>query len=128
MLRILTWEKSMRNLALMASAISVLACYNVTSAFAWGQEGHSIVGELAQHQLTPAAAAAVAQILGQGVSLASVSSWADDYRAANHPETFRWHFVDIPATADARYDPAIARKCRAWATASSRRSTGLRRF
>src|SRR5262249_4357419 len=77
----------MRAHHLVAPALAALSIGYATSAFAWGQEGHSIVGEIAQHRLTPSASAAVAQILGNGVSLASVSSWADDFRAANHPET-----------------------------------------
>jgi hypothetical protein len=36
--------------------------------------------------------------------MASISNWADDYRAT-HPETFNLHFVDIPVAND-RYDPA----------------------
>jgi hypothetical protein len=71
---------------------------------AWGEDGHSIVAEIAQRRLTPAAQAAVAQALGPGVSLASVSSWADDYRDS-HPETANWHFVDIPLAAT-NYDEA----------------------
>lgn len=73
-------------------------------AFAWGQEGHSIVAEIAQRRLSPEAAAAVDAILGKGHSLASVASWADDQRGA-HPDTYNWHFVDIPI-ADGTYDPA----------------------
>jgi hypothetical protein len=33
-------------------------------ALAWGQEGHSIIAELAQHRLTPEAAAEVGRLLG----------------------------------------------------------------
>ncbi len=73
-----------------------------SAALAWGQEGHSIVAEIAQRRLSPAAQAAVTDILGAGVSLASVSSWADGQRSA-HPETANWHFVDIPLAA-ASYD------------------------
>ncbi len=71
-------------------------------AFAWGQEGHSIVAELAQRRLSPAAATAVDAILGRGHSLASIASWADDQRST-HPETYNWHFVDIPIASNA-YD------------------------
>lgn len=49
----------------------------------------------------------MAKLLG-GATLASVSTEADHY-GNSHPETFRWHFVDIPITA-AHYDPA--RDCR----------------
>jgi hypothetical protein len=62
---------------------------------AWGEEGHSIVAEIAQRRLGPEAGAAVVRLLGPGVSLASVASWADDVRGAR-PATARWHFVDMP--------------------------------
>jgi len=77
----------------------VLGCGD---ALAWGQEGHSIVAEIAQRRLAPAAQRGVAAALGPGVSLASVSSWADGQRVL-HPETGNWHFVDIPLAASA-YD------------------------
>ncbi len=76
----------------------VLLLAIVPAAYAWGPEGHSIIAEIAQRRLTPAAAAQVRQILGENASLASVASWADDYRAV-HPQTARWHFVDIPLSA-----------------------------
>ena len=65
------------------------------AALAWDQEGHSIVAELAQRRLSPAALASVKQILGGEISLASIASWADEVRD-QRPETYNWHFVDIP--------------------------------
>lgn len=79
-----------------------------SSAHAWGTSGHSIVAEVAQHRLSPAAQSGVTTILGQGVSLASIGSWADDERARDRTTT-RWHFVNIPAASTA-YDPT--RDCR----------------
>ena len=76
---------------------------SMAPAFAWGPEGHSIVAEIAQRHLTPAAARQVRDILGNA-SLASVASWADDYRAL-HPDSSRWHFLDIPLDAT-DYDDA----------------------
>lgn len=73
-------------------------------ALAWGPEGHSIVAEIAQRRLSPAAASEVETILGKGHSLASIASWADDQRSTR-PDTYNWHFVDIPLADDA-YDPA----------------------
>jgi hypothetical protein len=73
----------------------VLATGWTGQALAWGQERHSMIVELAQHRLTPEAAAEVGRLLGQGRSLASVSSWADDVHD-QRPETYNWHFVDIP--------------------------------
>jgi hypothetical protein len=74
------------------------------AALGWGQEGHSIVAEVAQHRLTPEAAAEVARLLGANHSLASVGSWADDERDVR-PETYNWHFVDIPIASNT-YDAA----------------------
>jgi nuclease S1 len=71
----------------------------LTQAQAWGPEGHSIVAEIAQRRLTPETAAKVREILGENASLASISSWADDYRALQ-PDSADWHFVDIPLAAD----------------------------
>jgi hypothetical protein len=77
-------------------------------ALAWGPEGHAIVAEIAERHLSEKARTSIAAILGPGVSLASVASWADDVRG-NRPETYNWHFVDIPLAAD-RYD--AARDCK----------------
>ena len=73
-------------------------------AWSWGEDGHSIVAEIAQRRLAPDAAAGIERLLGGRISLASISSWADDERSAR-PETARWHYVDIPLAAQ-DYDPA----------------------
>ncbi|MEO7760564.1 MAG: S1/P1 nuclease [Casimicrobiaceae bacterium] len=74
------------------------------NAQAWGQQGHSIVAEIAQRRLSPVAAAKIQALLGNNASLASIASWADDARELR-PETRRWHFVNVPL-ADSTYDPA----------------------
>ena len=74
----------------------------IQEAVAWGQEGHSIVAEIAQERLDDATLAKIQKLLGGPVSLASFASWADDFRAA-HRESAGWHFVDIPHDAD-NYD------------------------
>jgi hypothetical protein len=80
----------MRSIALAGA----LTCALAGPALAWGPEGHSIVAEIAQQRLSDSAARLVQKLL-DGRSLASIASWADDYRAS-HPETTNWHFVDIP--------------------------------
>ena len=84
----------MRSLALSA----ILAVAFGGQALAWGQEGHSIIAEIAQRRLSPEAARGVELLLGRGHSLASVASWADDIRDVR-PETSDWHFVDMPLAA-----------------------------
>jgi len=64
-------------------------------ALAWGPEGHDLVARIAETQLTAAARARVAEILGPGSTMVSVSSWADQIRRSR-PETGPWHYVDIP--------------------------------
>ena len=81
-----------------ALASFCLLVLSATSAWAWGQEGHSIIAESAQRRLTPNAIAEVARLLGPNHSLASVGSWADNERD-RRPETYNWHFVDISAGA-----------------------------
>jgi hypothetical protein len=64
-------------------------------AFGWGPEGHNLVARLAAAHLTPAAAARVAEILGPGITLASISSWPDEVRR-ERATTATWHYIDIP--------------------------------
>lgn len=71
--------------------------------FGWGSKGHHIVGDIAEAHLSPAAKAAVQSLLGAD-TLASISTWADEVRR-DRPETYNWHFVDIPADSKG-YDSA----------------------
>lgn len=82
----------------------LLAAFPLDFAFAWGEDGHSIVAEIAQRRLNDTARAAVDKVLKHG-SMASVANWADDVKFTARPETKAWHFVDIPLAAMG-YDPA----------------------
>ena len=100
----------MRLIFFIAAALSV----QVEAALAWGQEGHSIVAEIAARRLDQVTSDKIRALLktelpsdlqdGQ-VSLGSVASWADDYRA-EHDESRNWHFVNIPFERGT-YDPQI---------------------
>lgn len=76
-----------------SSAPLFLLC--AVPALAWGPEGHRLVARLAEARLTPGAQARVAAILGSGVTLASMASWADDIRPARK-ETEPWHYINVP--------------------------------
>lgn len=67
------------------------------AAQAWGPEGHRVIGRIAEDQLTPAAHAAVAELLAgePEPSLAGIANWADDHRNA-HPETGPLHYLNMP--------------------------------
>lgn len=92
----------------------------VQRAWAWGQEGHSIVAEIAQRRLSKDAASEIAKILATSPdtpvlalpSFASFASWADDFRAA-HPETGGWHFINAPLNLpiDMARDCPAAKEC-----------------
>ena len=67
-----------------------------TEAVPWGASGHSIIGELAARRLKPAASEKLKEILGGEVSLASLGSWADDFKnTLTGNKTKPWHYVDI---------------------------------
>ena len=83
-------------------------------AFGWSKQGHQLVGELAQRELTPAARAEVDRLLaGEPVpTLAGVSTWADEIRAESRrgvnalgERSSRWHYVNFPDP-HCRYDAA----------------------
>lgn len=63
---------------------------------AWGQNGHRVVGLVAEQHLTKKARRNVLEIL-QGNSLAEVSVWMDEIRSdADYDYTHDWHWVSIP--------------------------------
>ncbi len=66
-----------------------------TSAQAWGSQGHQVVANLAQAQLSAKAKREVDRLLAQepGETLASISTWADEHRS---PATAAWHYVNFP--------------------------------
>jgi nuclease S1 len=91
------WRERRRGVRLLVTrsiVLALLACVSPQPAFAWGREGHQVVANIAQARLSPAARQAVDRLL-HGATLASVAVWADVY-GTTHPETTRWHYVDIP--------------------------------
>jgi hypothetical protein len=95
----------------IAIALSLLALqFAAPDALAWGDEGHEIVGLIAEHYLAPAVRQKVDAILAQdksglaatdtGDAIADESTWADKYRDADNRRlhyisTRDWHFVDL---------------------------------
>jgi S1/P1 Nuclease len=66
-------------------------------AHAWGPEGHQFVADIARSRLTATTKRHIRELLGND-DLAAISTWADEVRP-QRPETFGWHFVDIPMNA-----------------------------
>lgn len=64
-------------------------------AFGWGLTGHRVVGELAQKQLTPTAAARIDVVL-KHASLAMVANWGDFIRNDDKYTGWEvWHYKDM---------------------------------
>lgn len=79
---------------LLARALTGLAALALTSAsWAWGAQGHRMVGYVADAELSPKARIAVRRIM-QADSLASVANWMDEVRDTPEGRSMqRWHFV-----------------------------------
>ncbi len=69
--------------------------------FAWGRIGHRVAARMAEARLTPQASAAVGSLLGRGVKLVDVATWADEQKEIR--ESAMWHSVNVPIR-DLRYD------------------------
>ncbi len=98
----------------VCAAALCLPCAPV--AFAWGDEGHEVVGLIADHYLEPAVRRQVQALLAGDESgltsrdIAHEATWADKYRDSDrdsakvrYTQTRSWHFVDLElAGADVR--------------------------
>lgn len=71
-------------------------------AFAWGAEGHRLIAERAYERLPAPTRARVDALLslGQGATLPSISTWADEVRSST---TAKWHCVNFDPGAACRY-------------------------
>ena len=76
-------------------SVALVAMLATGPCFGWGLDGHAIIAAVAESRLSPDALNKVRALLG-GESMASVASWADEVRNTAHPESYSWHFVDIP--------------------------------
>lgn len=85
------------NLAKTVFCAAIVCSVRPMPSWAWGREGHSIIARIAVAHLDPKVADIVDRMLS-GQSMASVASWADSVRNSR-PETYNWHFVDIPRDA-----------------------------
>ena len=101
-----------RILSILLGAVLFLA--PVTSAFAWGDDGHQTVGKIASLRIKPGTARRLAQILKPGETLATIATWADTVKERmgqtdpdvdtnaflqdiTHNEKNReWHYDDLP--------------------------------
>jgi hypothetical protein len=97
---------------LLAGACALLLCLPASRAvWAWGDEGHEVIGLIAEYYLEPAVRARVLELLREDDTglverdLAHESTWADRYRDSDRDgdkrrylRTRDWHFVDLEIT------------------------------
>jgi nuclease S1 len=101
----------------LAGALLLAAACCALPAWAWGPQGHRTVGAIADRLLTPAAHAAVAQLLSADIdkfgnlsgrtTLEAVSVWADELHGTPAARA-SWHYDDVPVCGNepkARYCP-----------------------
>ena len=80
------------------TTITLIAVLIPSVCFAWGRDGHRITGFIAAKYLTPQAAAAVKDLLGNE-SLADVSTWPDEIRR-QRKHTAPWHYANPAPDSD----------------------------
>lgn len=79
---------------------------------AWGTLGHATVAAIGDHYLTSGGKAWVAGILGTGVSMPSVASWADTYRYTTAGRfSAPYHFIDAEDAPPSACSVDLARDC-----------------
>jgi hypothetical protein len=67
-----------------------------SSAFGWGKNGHRIVGEIAEKNLSKEAKKGIAELLGDD-SLSRVANYPDEIKSEKkYDYTSPWHYVSIP--------------------------------
>jgi len=100
---------SMTILLFLTVAFTGSDSFPETSTVRWGQNGHRIVGQIAQNHLTPAAARAVADLLGPGnATLAQASTWADEIKSDPHWRIASpWHYITIEDDTDYDHLPPV---------------------
>jgi nuclease S1 len=89
-------------------SLTALALFltSTSSAIAWGPQGHRVIARVAEERLTPAAKAAIKDLLHPGDTLADVANWADSEGHTAVPESASWHYINVPVN-DKKFDPKL---------------------
>lgn len=77
-------------------------------ALAWGTVGHATVAAIANNYLTTQGKAYVVKKLGQGVSMESIASWADNFRytsAGRFSAPYQYVSLDFPSLTSKSLQP-----------------------
>ena len=88
--------------------LMALAVVSTPPAFAWGPQGHRVIARVAEERLTPAARAAIKELLLPPDTLPDIAGWADHEGHDVVPGSAKWHFINVPI-GDAKFDPRLIR-------------------
>ena len=79
---------------IFAAFFAVLMCVPA-QLWAWGQEGHRIVAEVAYHYLSSGAIKKIDKVLGKH-GMVYVANWPDEIKSDTiYPTSHDWHFQDL---------------------------------
>ena len=82
----------------VALTMTMLTAFSSFKVFAWGQNGHRVIGEIAEMHLTEQTKNALIPLLN-GESLAQVSTWPDEMRSNQahfwKRQSGKWHYINI---------------------------------
>ena len=75
----------------------------MSKSYAWAQNGHRVVGQIAENHLTDTTKMAIRHLL-EGDKLPEVTTWADEMRS-NHDtfwkkESGKWHYINMSSAAE----------------------------
>jgi nuclease S1 len=87
-------------LAWLTVTVVLMAIFQA-NAWAWGRIGHRVAATLAEEHLTPRARVGIHALLGNGIRLADIATWADEQQEVSG--TGLWHSVNVPVR-ESRYD------------------------
>jgi hypothetical protein len=107
-----------RKLLLAATTLLATVCLAPSTAKAWGPQGHVIVAQIAELNLSDKAKQELAKLLpdttysdSSSISDTKLASFADFVRGNSQYPQYKdsapWHFVDIPVDLKTAFDPAI---------------------
>ncbi len=84
----------------MRTLFGILLLISAQTVLAWGPTGHRVVGDITERHLMPLAAAKAQRLLS-GQSLARVATWPDEIKSdpAQYQSTFSWHYTTWPLEA-----------------------------
>jgi len=95
----------MLNFIKLCVAIALLCFVSSSPVWAWGDEGHEVIGLIVQSRLDPVAREKVDALLASDTdtltapNIAAAATWADKFRDSDRngarKNTRLWHFVDL---------------------------------